>query len=177
MLSKLLKKVNLIDSIHKWRLVIFPCISVGVSYMYCNSDTVSIRESVSDIVSVSSIILGILGVFISIVALLEDSDFVKSLNDYAGLQKNKFDVFKYLLLFVKRQFILNVCFIFLTVMIKFAPGSLNIYIRIICLSIWGTLFLLTFWGVYYIINIIINIQLQNYNIRNSVGKHRRKYRK
>lgn len=177
MLSKMLKNINLIDFIHKWRIIIFLCISVFLSYIYCKSDTLSIRESVSDIVSVSSIILGILGVFIGIMATLEDSSLIKKLNDYAKLQKNNFDAFRYLLLFVKKQFILNLCFIFLTVMINFAPGYLNIYIRVFCLSIWGMLFLLIFWGTFYIVNIIIGIQLQNYNSKSNMGKTRNKWRK
>lgn len=124
----------------------------------------SIRFGVSDVITISSIILGILGVFIGVlIGQHENSKFFKITK-----RENRDQIFfGSLMKKIEKQFLINIIFIMTTVLCDFLPSNNNNNLKMIFLFIWSWLFMITLWGVFYIIDIIVSISINDseYNDR------------
>ena len=157
-------KFDIIDNINKYKWLISIIISVAFDICYTKLNFIrSIRNCTGDIISISSILLGILGVFVGLLISLRDSDFIKLINKYM-----EEDAFKFLLEYFRNQFVIKIIFIFVTVVIDFAPAINNklLFIKHVGISIWSVLFLLTLWGTFYIVDLIVNFELKDYSLKN-----------
>lgn len=151
---------DIIDFIEKGKYIISIGISVFFSFCYVNFKFInSIRIGVSDIISISSILLAVLGVFIGLLISLRDSDFMKKIDIY---MKEGETAFNYLLTYIKKQFIINLIFVFITAMIDFIPAVTNALLKGTLIAIWFGLLCLTLWGTFYIVNIIVKLELNDY---------------
>lgn len=171
-------KITFIDKINKHRVCFSIIISAILSGLYVSLKfSRSIRSCVSDFISISSIILGILGVFIGLLISLRNSDFVKTLNKYLKRDKNGNDAFQYLLNYIKKQFVISIIFVFITVAIDvipsiiFKPMLITVIAKFILITIWITLFLLTLWGTFYVVHIIVKIELKDYENSQKTKDH------
>ncbi|RHW53704.1 hypothetical protein DS835_07105 [Lactobacillus bombicola] len=99
---------------------------------------------------------------------LRNSDFVKILNKYLKRDKNGNDAFQYLLNYIKKQFVISIIFVFTTVAIDVTPSIIlkpmliTVIAKFILITTWITLFLLTLWGTFYVVHIIVKIELKDY---------------
>lgn len=75
---KVLKKGDLVDKVDYFRYVLIIFICLFLVFIYKNGYMLSIRGAISDTISFSSIILGILGLLIGLLmSLKEDSIFFR----------------------------------------------------------------------------------------------------
>ncbi len=71
-------KSRLIDFINRWRYFVALFFSILFGIVYIKGLVKSMRLSTADILTVSSIILGILGVFIGLLISMQSSLFLKN---------------------------------------------------------------------------------------------------
>lgn len=158
-----------IDFTEKFKIFIFLVISAIFAIIYVKGRFKSIRNCTSDVIAISSIILGILGVFIGLLISMKSSDFIKKLNK----NLSKGNVFEYLLKYIRKQFCINLVFVFSTVMIDFAPSISNLILKGILITIWLFLFLLTLWGSFYAVDMIAKIEFSDYKLNNKDDKNQK----
>lgn len=154
---------KLIDYINKWRYLLGLLISIFIGYIYIKGWVKSIRLSVADILTVSSIILGILGVFIGLLISMQSKEFLKKLKIYSEFvskeNETNFDAFNYLVKYMRNAFMKDVFFIVITVIVDFVPSGINCYIKIPLIIIWSWLLIISLWEVFYSIDLIVKIVL------------------
>lgn len=84
---KVLKKGDLVDKVDYFRYVLIIFICLFLVFIYKNGYMLSIRGAISDTISFSSIILGILGLLIGLLmSLKEDSIFSEELRNLIWIQ-------------------------------------------------------------------------------------------
>lgn len=136
---------------HNEYLVLICLVFVG---LYMTRIFSTVRNAVSDTITFSSIILGIIGVLIGILMGLEENSrfFKKS-------QKFNKDVLVYNSLMKKMgaAFLTNIIFIAFTVGFDIIPPTDILMIKSVVLTVWGFLFLKTIWQTCYLVIIIVKI--------------------
>lgn len=151
---KVLKKGDLVDKIDFFRyiIIIFVCVILVVIYNYAYM--LSIRGAISDTISFSSIILGILGLLIGLLmSLREDSIFFKKAEafDLDG------DIYDKLLRRLRNAFFYNIVLVLLSIFYCFVIPNVIPLIKHIGLFLWFFLFIVVSWDVFYLIWIIVRI--------------------
>ncbi|HCM86214.1 MAG TPA: hypothetical protein DIT08_09140 [Enterococcus sp.] len=150
----ILKKGSLIDKFDYFRYVFAIISCCFMVYFYNQKYMLSIRGAISDTISFSSIILGILGLLIGmLMSLKEDSVFFK--------QAKKYDlndeIYSKLMKRLRNAFMYNLALLILSVLYCFVIPNINIYIKSIGLILWFFLFLIVSWDTIYLIWIIVKI--------------------
>lgn len=160
-LKEVFKKGNSIDKFNIINYAVFFCFSIVGIFFYCKGYLKSIRFGISDTIAVSSIILGILGVFIGIlIGQRENSKFFKA-TQRNDLGKN---FFVKLMAKIRNQFFYNIVFIVFTLLCDFLPVGINSVLKIFFLVIWFWLFMVILWGVFYIVSVIVDISINDTNM-------------
>ncbi|WP_428958048.1 hypothetical protein [Levilactobacillus brevis] len=162
--TKVSFKSRLIDFINRWRYVVALLFSILFGIVYIKGLVKSMRLSTADILTVSSIILGILGVFIGLLISMQSSLFFEKLKLFSTYsnhttEENKFDAFKYLVSYLRNAFMKDVFFVAITVMIDFVPSGTNLYIKLPLIVFWTWLLLISLWEVFYSVDYIVKIAL------------------
>lgn len=153
---------KLIDFINKYKLLAGIVLAVAFWFLYYNGYTKSIRLSVGNILTVSSIILGLLGVFLGLLIASRDQSFFKRANEYGAyysIPKKRKSMFEYILLTVRNNFTLNLLFILLTVLIDIVPSVQNQELKSVFFGVWSGIFAVTLWNAFYIVQVVVKIIL------------------
>ncbi|VDG20641.1 hypothetical protein MUDAN_BIHEEGNE_02250 [Lactiplantibacillus mudanjiangensis] len=169
-IKNVFKNGNRIDKFNIINYGVFGVFSVLGASLYAKGCLKSVRLGVSDTITVSSIILGILGVFIGIlIGQHENSKFFKA----AKKANRDKDFFGSLMIKIRNQFFLNVVFIMLTLICDFLPSGMNLMLKLVFLFFWIWLFMVTLWGVFYIVDTIVVISINDTKINDtSEPKHK-----
>ncbi|MBX4155655.1 hypothetical protein VZM76_02880 [Lactiplantibacillus plantarum] len=116
----------------------------------------SLRGSVSDSITISSIILAILGVLLSmIISMNEDSEFVKRARQYKVEKHIMNKLFKRIMM----NFELNIFIIIFTLLYDVAPSMSNVFVKNGVNALWCTLFFGSIYEVLFIVKLIGRIYL------------------
>lgn len=157
------KEINLYDKINiaRFELTLFFAL-IGGGF-YAKGMLRSIRLGIGDSITISSIFLGILGVFIGVlIGEKKNSKFFKAASEagkdnwYPNLMRN-----------IERQFLVNVLFIAYTFLYDFLPPFSHLYIKTILIAVWIGMFILTLWGVFYVVDTIVNICISESRINDT----------
>lgn len=148
---------NFLDKIEYFKIEISFVISSILAYCYLAGDFNSVRVGLSDVLTLSSIILGILGVFIAILmSAKEGSPFFEK----AAKHGKAGCIYNNLMLKIKNNFLLNIFFIVLTASFNYVPATTKyIYLKIGLIGFWIMMCILILWGIYFIIDTIVKISL------------------
>ncbi|MCS8593060.1 hypothetical protein [Enterococcus faecium] len=140
-----------VNVVHNELILIF-CIVFSSFYM-CGK-FLSIRNSISDTITISSIILGVIGVLIGLlISMKEDSTFFVNA---AKVGKDDF-FYKSLMLKLRNAFLTNLFFVVLTLMLNLILPAVSFLLKSTFLIFWSYLFLKTLWQVMYLIILITKI--------------------
>lgn len=151
---KVLSKYSILDKINILQNELILLICILFIFLYYNSVFSSVRNIVSDTVSLSSIILGILGVLIGIlISLKENSDFFKKA---VSLEKEGF-FFGSLIKKMKNAFLLNMFFVVLTISSNLLLPSTISLLKYVAIFGWFFLLVKVLWQVCYLITTITKI--------------------
>lgn len=157
-LKEVFRQGNKIDKFNMINYAVFGVFSLAGIFLYANGWLKSVRLGISDTITVSSIILGILGVFIGIlIGQHENSKFFKATQ---RVKRDK-DFFGSLMKKVRNQFFFNIIFIVFTLFCDFLPSGMNQIVKLIFLFFWAWLFMVTLWGVFYIVDTIVVISIND----------------
>lgn len=116
----------------------------------------SYRNLTSDAITISSILLAILGIYFGILSTLEEqSSFFKKAKKY-GQNKN---IMKGLIKYIGLNVYINIFFVFITVIYDVAPHINNRIIKIFANTIWLSLFIVILLGTITVVNFIMKIYL------------------
>ena len=116
----------------------------------------SYRNLTSDAITISSILLAILGIYFGILSTLEEqSSFFKKAKKY-GQNKN---IMKGLIKYIDLNVYINIFFVFITVIYDVAPHINNRIIKIFANTIWLSLFIVILLGTITVVNFIMKIYL------------------
>lgn len=143
-----------LDIINSWINEISIVLCLFFSMLYYSDGLNSVRAIVSDTISVSSILLGILGVLIGIlISLKEDSIFFKK-----AKEKGK-DGFFYesLLIKLRNAFIINIFFVSYTLLFNLIKPSSFIIVKCTFIFIWAFLLIKIIWQSLYLMILITKI--------------------
>lgn len=152
--KKVLKKGRFIDIIDFFRYIIAMFVCIFLVYFYQKSYMLSIRGAISDTISFSSIILGILGLLIGLLmSLKEDSIFFKQAKKY---DKDS-EIYYTLLKRMRNAFIYNIILVLLSIFYCFVIPNMPIVIKHCGLFFWFYLFIIVSWDTIYLIWIIVKI--------------------
>lgn len=152
--KEVFKNGHLVDKIDAVRyfITVFIC-SITVC-IYANNYMLSIRGAISDTISFSSIILGIIGLLIGLLMnLKEDSIFFKRAKRFE-LDTN---IYITLLNRMRNAFMYNILLVLLSIFYCFVIPDMNTLIKHVGLFIWFFLFIIVSWDVFYLIWIIVKI--------------------
>lgn len=116
----------------------------------------SYRNLTSDAITISSILLAILGIYFGVLSTLEEqSIFFKKAKEY-GQNKN---IMKGLIKYIGLNVYINIFFIFITIIYDVAPHVNNSIIKLIANTIWLFLFMVMLLGTITVVNFIMRIYL------------------
>lgn len=116
----------------------------------------SYRNLTSDAITISSILLAILGIYFGVLSTLEEqSSFFKKAKKY-GQNKN---IMKGLIKYIGLNVYINIFFIFITIIYDVAPHINNKIIKILANTIWLSLFIVILLGTITVVNFIMKIYL------------------
>lgn len=143
-----LDKVNIIHN----EIIFIICVIFSIFYVCGNF--LSIRNSISDTIAISSIILGVVGVLIGLlITMKEDSKFFIS-----AKKAGKDDFFyKNLMSKLRNAFLTNLFFVVLTLMLNLILPTISFLIKGVFLVFWSFLFFKTLWQVAYLIILITKV--------------------
>lgn len=148
------------DFIDKYRLILAIFISVVLGYLYFKGNLRSVRFSVSDAISVASIILGILGVFIGLLISVRSDSFFTKLSEYGSNSSvNAEVIFSRLMTRLRNNFTLNLMFIVLALAVDVLPVTKNLLLKAIFFGGLSLLFFLSVWGAWYLVDLVVSIML------------------
>lgn len=116
----------------------------------------SYRNLASDAITISSILLAILGIYFGVLSTLEEqSSFFKKAKEY-GRDK---DIMKGLIKYIGLNVYINIFFIFITIIYDVAPHINNKVIKILANTIWLSLFIVILLGTITVVHFIMQIYL------------------
>ncbi|HIW72643.1 MAG TPA: hypothetical protein H9875_08475 [Candidatus Levilactobacillus faecigallinarum] len=142
---------------HYWStLVLWTLTFVVSAVLFSLCHLKSLRGSVSDSITISSIILAILGILLSMIISMNDkSEFVKRARRY----KVKEHIIGVLFKRIMFNFKLNVFIIVFTLVYDVVPSISIIFLKVTINTLWATLFLGSIYEVLSIVNLIGRIYL------------------
>ena len=151
---KVLKKGDLVDKVDYFRYVLIIFICLFLVFIYKNGYMLSIRGAISDTISFSSIILGILGLLIGLLmSLKEDSIFFRRAKKF-DLDSN---IYNTLLERLRNAFLYNIVLVLLSIFYCFVIPNMPSFVKSMCLFFWFFLFTIVSWDVFYLVWIIVKI--------------------
>lgn len=153
-IREVFKNGHLVDKIDAVRYYIAGLMCLFTVCIYTNNYMLSIRGAISDTISFSSIILGIIGLLIGLLMnLKEDSIFFKRAKRF-DLDTN---IYITLLNRMRNAFMYNILLVLLSIFYCFVIPDMPILIKYIGLFIWFFLFIIVSWDVFYLIWLIVKI--------------------
>ena len=151
---KVLKKGDLVDKVDYFRYVLIIFICLFLVFIYKNGYMLSIRGAISDTISFSSIILGILGLLIGLLmSLKEDSIFFRRAKKF-DLDSN---IYNTLLERLRNAFLYNIVLVLLSIFYCFVIPNMPSFVKSMGLFFWFFLFTIVSWDVFYLVWIIVKI--------------------
>lgn len=151
---KRFKNYDTLDKINIYHNEIIFILGFAFVYFYLNEQFSTIRNALSDTISFSSIIMGVIGVLIGVLIALEgNSSFFNKADSYG--KKGFF--YSSLMHKAKRAFITNIIFVAITVLFNIAPAIDNWEVKGMILLLWGYLFAKIIWQICYLIIVMVNV--------------------
>jgi hypothetical protein len=118
----------------------------------------NIRSSTSNVVTFASIVIGIMGVFLTLIITLQESPVFKRLGQYLPAIQTK------LYLSLRSQINYGLSVVILSILINSMPAAPEKYLASIGVTIWFTLFWLMTLGSFYSVKLITDLIVKNFNI-------------
>ncbi|UJS06910.1 hypothetical protein L3C06_09885 [Lacticaseibacillus paracasei subsp. paracasei] len=147
------------DKINVLRWLIAMIISSFIGIFYYYGKLKSIRAGSSDMIAISSIILATAGIFIGLlIGERHSSEFFKETDKVSKSQ----DFFGALIRKIRTIFIEDIVFIVITVSFDFIPSLGVKLINTLVLVVWASIFLVSMWDIYYVVDVISKIMLKKH---------------
>ena len=138
---------------HSYKITIFISLIVGVLYYF---EIISnLRSVLSDVIAFSSIVVGINGVFITLVISINTtSAFVRLKKILPGFENRLFRL-------LKTQVMVGLTVVILSILISLLPYSNSKIFSAIGTSIWSFFFVLMAIGSFFTMNLVMNLITAN----------------
>lgn len=144
-------KVNIL----RWPIGLVVSGIIGLFYYY--GKLKSVRAGSSDMIAISSIVLATAGIFIGLlIGQRNSSAFFKE----ADKVSKSSCFFEALIKKIRIIFIEDIIFIVITVSFDFIPSLGVRTINTAILIVWSSIFLVSMWDIYYVVDVISNIMLK-----------------
>lgn len=142
----------------KWErhsVIISIIFSVTFSVLYFIGVIENIRYVLSDVIAFTSIVVGINGVFITLVISIKLTPAFQRLKKFLPSLEQR------LFVLLKKQVMYGLTVVLLSIIIIILPYSPSRFLSFIGVSIWAYFFISMAIGTYFTMNLIINIILAN----------------
>ena len=150
---------DLTDKVNILRWLIAVVVSAFFSTFYYYGKLKSIRAGSSDMIAISSIILATAGIFIGLlIGERHSSEFFKEADKVSKAQ----DFFDSLIKKIRTIFVEDIIFIVITVSFDFIPSLEMKLINALILVAWASIFLVSMWDIYYVVDVISKIMLKKH---------------
>lgn len=118
----------------------------------------NIRNSLGNIITFASIIIGVLGVFLTLLITLQESPIFERLREYfPTIQKRLF-------IWLRSQMWTGIAVVLFSVVITIVPNLSNRLVKTVGCSIWGTLFWWMTLGSFYTVKLVSDLIIGNFSI-------------
>jgi len=137
------------------------CIILGLitGFLYYFGWIVNIRNSTSNVVTFASIVIGIMGVFLTLIITLQESPAFSRLGKYLpAIQSNLYKS-------LRSQINYGLIVVILSLIINSLPAAPNRYLASIGVFVWFTFFWLMTLGSFYSVKLITDLIVKNFNIQ------------
>ncbi len=154
--KKLLHRIEDWWLLYKYYICIFLGIVIGVLHYF--GWVVNIRASSANVVTFASIVIGIMGVFLTLLITLQESPAFSRLGKYLPAIQTK--LYKSL----RSQINYGLIVVILSIAINSMPAAPFKYLASIGVFIWFTFFWLMTLGSFYSVKLITDLIVKNFNI-------------
>lgn len=147
----------------KYSIIISLFASIIIGYLYFKGMVVNIRSVTSNIVTFASIVIGVNGVFLTLIITLQESPaFIRLREIFPAFQTR-------LYVSLRNQIAYGLIVVLISIVINLLPPSPNIYLSVIGVSIWFIFFFLMSIGSFITVKLVTDIIVKNFDIptRNS----------
>lgn len=156
------KRQKALDSIedfwvkHSILLCFFLGLAAGVVHFF--EYIQNVREMAGDAINFSSIVIGVTGVFLTLIVTLQESPVFERLRKF--FPSVQITLYKTL----QKQIYYGLLLVIMSVLIKSLPASPYKILSSIGVSIWFTLFWLVSLGAFYTIKLVTDLVVKNFDL-------------
>jgi hypothetical protein len=132
--------------------------SILIGFLYYKGLIVNIRAVTSNIVTFASIVIGVNGVFLTLIITLQESPaFIRLRELFPSFQTK-------LYLSLRNQIIYGLVVVIISILINLLPPSPNIYFSVLGVTVWFVFFFLMSIGSFISVKLVTDIIVKNFNI-------------
>lgn len=132
--------------------------SILIGFLYYKGLIVNIRAVTSNIVTFASIVIGVNGVFLTLIITLQESPaFIRLRELFPSFQTK-------LYLSLRNQIIYGLVVVIISILINLLPPSSNIYFSVLGVTVWFVFFFLMSIGSFISVKLVTDIIVKNFNI-------------
>lgn len=132
--------------------------SILIGFLYYQGLIVNIRAVTSNIVTFASIVIGVNGVFLTLIITLQESPaFIRLRELFPSFQTK-------LYLSLRNQIIYGLVVVIISILINLLPPSPNIYFSALGVTVWFVFFFLMSIGSFISVKLVTDIIVKNFNI-------------
>lgn len=142
----------------KHSIIISILIGLSVSGLYYINFIVNIRQAVGNVITFSSIVIGVNGVFLTLIITLQESPAFKRLRDIMPTFEER------LYISLRTQIQYGLILVTLSIVINLMPPSPHKLLSTFGVSVWFTFFSLMTIGSFVSVKLVTDIIVKNFNI-------------
>ena len=132
--------------------------SILIGFLYYQGLIVNIRAVTSNIVTFASIVIGVNGIFLTLIITLQESPaFIRLRELFPSFQTK-------LYLSLRNQIIYGLVVVIISILINLLPPSPNIYFSALGVTVWFVFFFLMSIGSFISVKLVTDIIVKNFNI-------------
>ncbi|URM31594.1 hypothetical protein LLY41_14325 [Cytobacillus firmus] len=155
-------ELNLYDHFEKvwekYNIYLSVIAGVLVGYLYQQGFIVNIRSVTGNIVTFASIVIGVNGVFLTLIITLQESPaFIRLREIFPSFQKK-------LYISLRNQINYGLIVVVISIIINFLPPSPNKYLSAVGVGIWFIFFFPMCIGSFVSVKLVTDIIVKNFNI-------------
>jgi hypothetical protein len=132
--------------------------SILIGFFYYKGLIVNIRVVTSTIVTFASIVIGVNGVFLTLIITLQESPAFVRLREFFPSFQTK------LYLSLRNQIVYGLIVVIISIAINLLPASPSIYFSVFGVTIWFIFFFLMSIGSFISVKLVTDIIVKNFNI-------------
>lgn len=146
------------DCWEKYKFIISAILGVIIGVLYLKGYLVNVRGVTGTIVTFASIVIGVNGVFLTLVITLQESPAFERLKSiFPSFQKK-------LYISLRNQINFSLVVVILSIVINMLPPSPSIYLSALGVAIWFKFFMLTCIGSFFSVKLVTDIIVKNFDI-------------